>query len=65
MNKLLDTCILIDFSRGNPLAQAFMDSLKVAPHRRDRASAWFGGGNVQSQTLPHVSGLKSAVLIFC
>ena len=31
MNKLLDTCILIDFSRGNPLAEAFMDSLEVAP----------------------------------
>jgi len=31
MNKLLDTCILIDFSRGNPQAQTFMESLEVAP----------------------------------
>jgi hypothetical protein len=31
MNKLLDTCILIDFSRGNPQAQAFIESLEVAP----------------------------------
>jgi predicted nucleic acid-binding protein len=31
VNKLLDTCILIDFSRGKPAAQAFIDSLELAP----------------------------------
>ncbi|MFZ1570985.1 MAG: type II toxin-antitoxin system VapC family toxin [Thiolinea sp.] len=31
MNKLLDTCILIDYSRGKPAAMAFIDTLAIAP----------------------------------
>lgn len=31
MNKLLDTCILIDYSRGKPDAVVFIDSLAIAP----------------------------------
>lgn len=31
MNKLLDTCILIDYSRGKPDAVAFIDALAIAP----------------------------------
>ena len=31
MNKLLDTCILIDYSRGKPDAMAFIDALAIAP----------------------------------
>lgn len=31
MNKLLDTCILIDYSRGKPEAIAFINNLTLAP----------------------------------
>lgn len=31
MNKLLDTCILIDYSRGKPEALAFINALAIAP----------------------------------
>lgn len=31
MNKLLDTCILIDYSRGNPATQMFMETLITTP----------------------------------
>ncbi|WP_020396246.1 type II toxin-antitoxin system VapC family toxin [Thiolinea disciformis] len=31
MNKLLDTCILIDYSRNKPEALAFVDALPIAP----------------------------------